>query len=213
MKTFSNIAKRAAAVIAIAALVVLMIPFGTGVTDSHADDNTMYTPAYKVVVDVNEDNSYDYHERLDMFYVTAHHGIYRYLPQQGQKISGIRVPGYDYETYTQSGYKVIKIGSGSYTLTGLNSYDIYYNIAMYEDENEEKDMLLLNLIPTDWETGIEDAYCEVNLPKEADLSKANVYSGSYGTAGNEDNAVLNTGSDGKTITISQDGATLVFKKG
>ena len=193
---------RSLALIAAAALIVLAIPFVNTGADSHASDNTMYTLNYDVTVDVSEDNSYDYLEHLDMYYVTAHHGIYRYIPKQGQKISGIRVPGYEYDTYTQSGYEVIKIGSGSYTLTGEHPYDIMYNIAMYEDENNEKDMLLLNLVPTDWETDIGSSKCVVNLPKEADLSKAKVYSGSYGTASNEDNAVLETGDDGRTITIT-----------
>ena len=197
-----RILRRAASVLAIAAAVFMMFPLGLPGGDSHASDNTMYTLEYNVTVDVAKDNSYDYHEYLDMYYVTAHHGIYRYIPMQGQKISGIKVPGYHYDTYTQSGYQVVKIGSGDYTLTGENPYDIYYNIAMYEDENSEKDMLLLNLIPTDWETDIGASKCVVTLPKEADLSKAKVYSGSYGTASNEDNAVLETGDDGKTITIT-----------
>ncbi|MBR2389368.1 MAG: DUF2207 domain-containing protein [Mogibacterium sp.] len=198
----TGILRRAAAVLAIAAVAVMMMPFMTAGTGSYASDNTMYTTNYDVTVDVAKNNSYDFHEHLDMYYVTAHHGIYRYLPMQGQKISGIKVPGYEYDTYTQSGYQVIKIGSGSFTLTGENPYDILYNIAMYEDENNEKDMLLLNLIPTDWETDIGSSKCVVNLPKEADLSKAKVYSGSYGTASNEDNAVLETGNDGKTITVT-----------
>jgi len=191
---------RIAAVLGILAVVFFMAPRVSG--PAIADDNTMYTPVYNVTVDVSEDNSYDYHEHLGMYYVTPHHGIYRYLPKQGQKISGIKVPGYDFETYTDSGYEVVKIGSGSYTLTGDNEYDIYYRIAMYEDENSDMDMLLLNLIPTDWETGIEKAEMTINLPKEADLSKVQVYSGSYGTEGNEDNAELKTGEDGKTIKIT-----------
>jgi len=201
-KSGISVLRRAAAVLAIAAVAVMMVPFGLRGSDSHADDNTMYTMNYDVTVDVSKNNSYDYHEHLDMYYVTEHHGIYRYLPMQGQRISNISVPGYNYETYTQNGYEVIKIGSGSYTLTGENPYDIFYNIAMYEDENNEKDMLLLNLIPTDWETSIGSSTCIINLPKEADLSKAKVYSGSYGTASNEDNAVLETSDDGKTITIT-----------
>ena len=203
IKTRSKrILKRAAVVLAIAAVAVMMIPFMTGGAGTYASDNTMYTTNYDVTVDVAENNSYDYHEHLDMYYVTAHHGIYRFLPMQGQKISHIKVPGYDYETYNQSGYQVIKIGSGSYTLTGENPYDIFYNIAMYEDENNEKDMLLLNLIPTDWETDIMSSKCVVNLPKEADLSKAKIYSGSYGTDSNEDNAVLETSEDGMTMTVT-----------
>ncbi len=197
------LAKRIAAVFAAAALVVMMIPFG--ITDggvSYATDNTMETLNYNVDVDVYEDNTYDFHEHLDINYLTPHHGIYRYIPVSGCKISKIKVPGYDYEDYTQGGYLVVKIGSGSYTLTGENPYDIYYHIMMYEDENEEQDKLLINLIPTDWETDIDSVKCTVNMPKEADLSKLEIFSGGYGAEGNEDNAKVQTSSDGKSFTVS-----------
>ena len=124
----TGVLKKAAAVLAIAVVAVMMMPFATSGTGSYASDNTMYTIKYDVTVDVAKNNSYDFHEHLDMYYVTAHHGIYRYLPMQGQKISGIKVPGYDYETYNQSGYQVVKIGSGNYTLTGENPYAILYTI-------------------------------------------------------------------------------------
>lgn len=192
--------RRLAAVLAIAALIIMMIPF-TG-QQVYASDNTMAAVEYNVDVDVSEDNSYQYHEYLGIYYSTPHHGIYRYIPTKGVQISGVKVPGYEYDTYNQSGYLVVKIGSGSYTLTGLNPYDIYYKISMWDDENPEKDMLLLNLIPTDWETDIYESTCTITLPKEADLSKAQVFSGPYGTDTNEDGAVLTTGDDGKTITVT-----------
>ena len=150
-------ASRAAAVIGIAAVILMML--AVSLPKVSADDNTMLTKRYDVTVDVSEDNSYDFHEHLDMYYVTPHHGIYRYLPKQGQVISGIQVPGYNFETYTQSGNEVIKIGSGSYVLTGDNPYDIYYNIAMFADGNDEMDMMLINLLPSDWETGISESTC------------------------------------------------------
>ena len=198
--TRTSLKLRIAATAGILALVLCMFPFGTWKVS--AADNTMYTEEYNVKVDVSEDNSYEINENLEMYYVTPHHGIYRYIPMQGQIISDIRVPNYEYETYMQNGYEVIKIGSGSYTLTGSHPYKIMYRIAMFEDGNTEKDMLLLNLIPTDWETDIGSSYCEVVLPKEADLSKAEVYSGTYGATGNEDNVVMETSADGKVIKLS-----------
>ena len=188
------------AVTVIAALVLMIVPFSA--SEAYAADNTMATTAYNVEVEVSEDNSYDFHEHLDMYYVTPHHGIYRYIPTQGVMIGHFRVPGYDYETYRQSGYMVVKIGSGDYTLTGSNPYDIYYNISMWEDDNEEKDMLLLNLIPTDWETDIDSSTCIVVLPKEADIKRAEVFSGSYGADSNELGSVITTGDDGRTITVT-----------
>ena len=195
----SSIVRRFAAVVGILAVLLFTTP-GVAV-EVMADDNTMNTLNYDVTVDVAENNSYDFHEHLDMDYVTPHHGIYRYIPIKGMRISDIRVPGYNYETYKQPGYQVIKIGSGDFTLIGENPYDIGYKLTMYEDENEEKDMLLLNLVPTDWETGIEKSKCVINLPKDADLSKAEVFSGSYGTRINEVGAQLET-TGNRTITIT-----------
>ncbi len=209
-----SLAARAAAVIAVIGLILMLVPFTGGY--SHAADNTMYATEFNVEVDVAEDNSYDYHEYINVYYATPHHGIYRYIPVRGYRVGGIQVPGYEYETYSESGNKVVKIGSADYVLTGENPYDIYYKITMWEDENTEKDMLLLNLIPTDWETDIGSVKCTVNLPKGADLSKAEVFSGSYGTSSNEDNAVMTPSDDGQTITITAEdlpahhGITLAF---
>ena len=76
----AGVLKKAAAALAIAAVAVMMMPFMTAGTGSYASDNTMYTTNYDVTVDVAKNNSYDFHEHLDMYYVTAHHDIYRYLP-------------------------------------------------------------------------------------------------------------------------------------
>lgn len=92
-KGSAGIIKRAAAVLAIVAVAVLMTPIGIPGTDSHAADNTMYTVNYDVEVEVAENNSYDYHEHLDMYYVTPHHGIYRYLPVPSMVVSATKPAG------------------------------------------------------------------------------------------------------------------------
>lgn len=195
-----SLAARCAAAAAALLLAVFAMPIGSA--EVYASDNTMETPVYTVNVDVSENNSYVIQEHIDINFVTPHHGIYRYIPINGSEITGIRVPGYDYSTYKENGNLVVKIGSGSYTLIGLNEYDINYKITMYDDENSDMDMLLLNLIPTGWETSIGKVSATVNLPKEADLKDVEVYSGSYGTEGNEDGAVLTTSDDGKSFRVT-----------
>ena len=185
-----------------AAVSVFLFTAPLGYDEAYASDNTMYATDYEVNVEVHENNSYDFEEKLNIFYITPHHGIYRYIPINGSKISRIKVPGYEYETYTQNGNNVIKIGSGSYTLTGDNEYDIYYKLSMYDDENAEKDMMLINVIPTGWETDIKSAHGTVTLPKDTDLSKVQVYSGPYGTEGNEDNVKLEVDEASRTIKYS-----------
>ena len=56
-KSSTGILRRAAAVLAIAAVTVMMMPFMTNVTGSYASDNTMYTTNYDVTVDVAKNNS------------------------------------------------------------------------------------------------------------------------------------------------------------
>lgn len=192
---------RCAVLTAVIAL-VMMLALPAGMQEVRAADNTMETPEYTIDVDVAENNSYDISESMLINFVTPHHGIYRYIPINGSEITNLRVPGYNYETYKQNGNVVIKIGSGSYTLVGLNEYDISYRITMYEDGNKDMDMLLLNLIPTGWETPIGNVTATVHLPKAADLSQIEIYSGEYGTEGNEDNARVETSQDGMTITVT-----------
>ena len=195
-----SVAVRFAALAAVLALVAFSVPSGRATV--YAADNTMETPNYTVNIDVAENNSYDISESLDINFVTPHHGIYRYIPINGSEITSLRVPGYNYDYYRQNGNMVVKIGSGEYTLVGLNHYDINYTITMYDDENDSMDMLLINLIPTGWETPIENVTATVNLPKEADLNDIEIYSGEYGTEGNEDGAVCTPSADGMSFTVT-----------
>ncbi len=195
--------RRFAALLAIVAITVLCVvaaPWST--IGSYAYDNTMETESFNVSIAVSEDNSYDITENIRMNYIEPHHGIYRYIPTEGYTVKNIDVPGYDYDTYRENGNIVIQIGSGSYTLTGTNDYTIKYKISMYDDENTDMDMLLINVIPTGWQTDITEASGTITLPKAADLDKLEVYSGSYGTEGNEDNVTVETGTDGTTIRFS-----------
>ena len=196
----SSLKNRITAIAGIMAVLIFVTPFGKW--EVAAADNTMYATDYEVNVDVHENNSYDFEETLNIYYATPHHGIYRYIPINGSRISNIKVPGYEYETYTQNGNDVIKIGSGSYTLTGDNEYRIYYRLSMYDDENSEKDMMLINVIPTGWETDIAYAHGVITLPKDTDLSKVQVFSGSFGTEGNEDNVKIEVDEASRAIKFA-----------
>ena len=195
----ASLISRTAAVLAIFSLLLFAFPLVGH--EANAEDNTYSTPSFHVEVVASENNTFQVDETIDVDYEYPHHGIYRYIPTNGVHLTRISVPGYDYETYTQNGYKVLKIGSSSYTLIGPNQYNISYNMAFYDDEDTRLDRLALNVIPTGWETAIEHASATITLPKEADLSKVQIYSGTYGTEGNEDNAKVTTSADGKTIQV------------
>jgi len=195
--------RRVLSVAASLALVLMLTAgFCTGtLQEAYAADSSYGTENFDVTVDVNEDNSYNITESIVVDFYYPHHGIYRYIPENGSRVNKVKVPGYDFSTYTESGNLVIKIGSADYTVYGEYPYDIYYEMQVYDDSDTSKDYMLLNVIPTDWETPIDEATATITLPKEADLSDVKVYSGRYGTEENEDNVQLETSSDGRTVTV------------
>ncbi|MBQ0018246.1 MAG: DUF2207 domain-containing protein [Clostridiales bacterium] len=194
-------------VIAVSFVLCMSVAIGlthnAGLTEeAYASDNTYTTNSFVVDVTAKENNAFSIREDIQIDFFYPHHGIYRYVPINGYNFSNISVPGYDYETYTDNGSYVFQIGSGAYTVDGVNDYNINYTITAYDDETTEKDVLMLNLIPTGWSTDIHYAEATVHLPKKADLSGVKVFSGTYGTDSNEDNATLKTSDDGQTITVS-----------
>ena len=119
-------------------------------------------------------------EEINIDAVNPMHGIYRYIPLEGSaymeidgeavrlnramKVKDAFVSGYEYETYTDSGNLVLRIGSADYYINGPQSYVITYNCVFYEDEIESKDFIYYNVIPQGWETEIARAQVTVNMP-------------------------------------------------
>lgn len=162
------------------------------------------TDRFDVEIKVDEDNVYWFHEKIDVNFETPHHGIYRYIPERMVKINSIEVPGYEKKIYSESRNKVIQIGSADYTLTGKHSYDVLYRMQLYDDKDSTKDILSLDVIPTGWGSSIEAAKISIILPKTAPLENIAIYSGTYGSKGNEDGVKVETKNDGKTILLSAD---------
>lgn len=183
-------------------MMLCFIQGGELIGKSYASDNTYNTNKFYVDVNALENNAFEIREDIQVDFFYPHHGIYRYVPINGYKFSGISVPGYDYDTYTDNGSFVFQIGSADYYENGITDYTIKYKLTAYDDETTEKDVLMLNLIPTGWSTDIHSARATIHLPKPADLSGAKVYSGYYGSDTNEDNAVIKTSEDGQTIFVS-----------
>ena len=186
------------AIIAAALLILSACPQTT--LRAYADDSYR-TTAFDVDISAAEDNSFVVNETIDVDFLSSHHGIYRYIPLNGIHLSDISVPGYEYDVRTQGGYKSIRIGDADISLTGPQTYKVGYKMEFYDDEDDSLDRLALNVIPTGWETQIDQASATITLPKEADLDKVQVYSGGYGDKGNVDNAELTVSEDGKTIHV------------
>ena len=115
-------------------------------------DDSYRTTTFNVDISASEDNSFYVNETIDVNFTYPHHGIYRYIPQNGIRVTDISVPGYKFDVSTRDGHKVIKIGDGDASLDGPQTYEIGYKMAFYDDEDESLDRLALNVIPTGWET-------------------------------------------------------------
>ncbi len=188
------------AVTLIAAVLLLAFACHQTSLQAHADDS--YTTSnFNVDIIASEDNSFTVSEKIDVDFIYPHHGIFRYIPTNGIRISDISVPGYSYDVSTRDGHKVIKIGDADISLNGPQTYEVSYRMAFYDDEDKALDRLALNVIPTGWETQIDHASATITLPEAADLGKARIYSGEYGDEGNTDNVQLTASDDGRTLRI------------
>lgn len=96
------------------------------------------------------------------------HGIFRKIPLRNTvtrlngtksnnraEISNISVSD-SYTTSTQNGYKVLKIGSSSKTVSGKKTYKIKYNYNIGKDPLKNADELYFNLIGDGWDTDIKN---------------------------------------------------------
>ena len=187
---------------AIAASLVLIAATVLGYYQtSYAADASYGTNSFDVKVVAHENNSFDIQEDITVDFWYPHHGIYRYIPDNGVTINNVDVPGYYYEEYQEGGNKVLQIGDGDYTLDGINQYRIAYKMTAYDDRDDSLDRLMLNVIPTGWETSIDHARALIKLPKKTDLSKIQLYTGEAWSEENAVNATAKAGSDGKTIYV------------
>lgn len=191
-----------------AALMLTLIP---GKVSANAGGYT--TSAYNVAMKVNTDHSYDVTETIDVNFTEPRHGIYRYIPYQGDfyrqidgaksekpyvaKVSNISVTGGDVDVSREDGSVVLQIGDEDTTVTGNHQYVIHYTWDPGDDGISDFDDVYFNVLPKQWPTAIGSSTITVTMPKAFDKSKVHLYSGTYGAT---DNAYFNVSVSGKTIT-------------
>ncbi len=164
---------------------------------------------YSVNMIVNEDNSFDITEDIDVIFTEHKHGIFRKLPLRNKvvrndgstssnraKITNISSSD-NSSIYNESGYKVIKIGDPDKTLIGEKSYKISYKYDIGKDKAKNFDELYFNIIGTEWDTYIDNVSFNIVMPKEFDSSKIGFSAGSKGTIGTNK---VNYTVDGNVIT-------------
>ena len=118
------------------------------------------------------------------------------------KIDRMWVDGWDYETYDEDDRRVLKIGSGDVTVTGPQTFSLGYRIRMYDDMDTAGDIFYLDLLPTGWETAIEESDITVRFPKPVDEESIEIYASGYGSSEVVENVSWAYDEDSMTVKIS-----------
>lgn len=170
------------------------------VIPNYAEAGTIYNTnnleyeitSYNVTMVVNEDNTFDITEDIVADFNVLKHGIYRKIPLRNYierldgtkssnraEITNISVSE-EFSSYTQNGYKVLKIGNPYNAFTGTRSYKIKYTYNIGKDPLKDADELYYNLIGTEWDTSIQNVTFKIIMPKEFDNSQLGFSSGYEG---------------------------------
>lgn len=165
-----------AALIIAFAMVAFLLPAPVS-----ANSGGYTTPSFDVNVVTDEDHVFHVSEEIHVSFYEPRHGIYRYIPDGGRYygIRDVKVQGYNYEVYKESGSVVIQIGDADYVVDGDQTYRITYDIVGYRDDSKDQDYLSLDLLPTGWSTEIDSANLRVEFPKEID--QIETFVGRYGS--------------------------------
>jgi uncharacterized membrane protein YgcG len=177
-------------------LFAMMILFGLNTV--WAADESYVTKNYDVRMDVNGNNTFLVQEDIKVDFTEPRHGIYRYIPYKGtitrqvdgstvddryrMKISDVKVEGYQFDTDTENGNLVIRIGSEDENVNGPQEYRISYRCTLYDDENTAFDSVYWNLLPQGWPTSIEASTMTVHMPKAFAAGSVELIAGRSGQA-------------------------------
>lgn len=131
-------------------------------------------------------------ENIDLTFSAQNHGILRAIPESYNgyrtklRIVQVQRDGKDepYDTYTQNGNLVLKIGSKSKTITGAHSYKIVYEqqrIVLFDQSAEHKQQFYWDVNGDQWGQLMQRVEATVQLKGQAlKPQKANCYTGVTG---------------------------------
>lgn len=192
----------------------LFSDFGSSDTAVYYDD-CMETTGYDVDVQIEENNSYTVTETIDVKFLEARHGIYRYIPLTGSSIyqdSDGREEQIPYsgkvtqveasetcEKSVENGNRVLRLGDADHYVYGPATYRISYN---YRPRFQKKDYtnIYYNLYPTQWQNDIPaGSSFRITFPKEVNENKIQFYCGPYGSM-EDGNDLVSWNMNGNVLT-------------
>jgi len=171
--------QRAAGILAV--LLAFVFVLGAMPVPVWADEGGFTTDSFNVTVETEQNHVFHVSEEITVDFSAPRHGLYRYIPDGDRyySVENIRVAGYEYDVYSESGNKVVQIGSADRYVNGVQTYRITYDIVGFLDDDETRDMLSIDLLPTGWSTPIQSADLTLTLPRE--VKDLTFYAGGYGS--------------------------------
>lgn len=151
---------------------------------------------YKIDINVNENASAYFAEKIDVNFMEYRHGIYRWitLPIKWKvkdannnktiyssiKVDNIAVVSDPYKIENKIEHKIIKIGDKDKNIIGNKSYKLSYLTKLYEDKIDGYDQFYCNILPFYNEAPVENAEINIVMPKKFDKDNIKLIVGSAG---------------------------------
>lgn len=169
-------------------------------------DNGYRVDNYNVEMVVNDDRSVDVQEIIDVYFLEASHGIYRYIPYSATEhyidkngneqtkefkhnITNFKVHN-DEDVYFKdllistgnaSGCNVYQIGREKSTVTGEHQYKLSYKIALGDDRDDIEDVFYYNIIGAGVNTTITNTTFSIKFSgQNIESENFKFYVGTYG---------------------------------
>ena len=168
-----------------------------GCIDVYADDGGYTIDDYTVNAIYHSNNTIDVKEVIDVNFSSYRHGIYRNIPEtmyinRDEKyklhIKDIAVLNDEYDVDSDSGNRVIQIGSEDYTIIGPHTYTLTYTIVIPEDYHSDLDFIYYSVLGNNWDTTISHFSFDIQFEKaltEKEMSNIQVFSGNLGNQSND----------------------------
>ena len=150
---------------------------------ANADSSDYVIKSYDIDIVVNENNTLDITETIDVYFYDDSHGIIRMIPVKNEVkrldgtsnvntaiIKKLKIND-KYKVLRKKDSYSIRIGDPYHTITNDKRYIINYNYNIGKDPSSDYDELYYNIIGNDWDTTISNVTFKIVMPKSFDLSK------------------------------------------
>ncbi len=170
--------------------------------------------SYDIYMKVNENNTMDITETLNVWFHTSKHGIYRDIPLSNKvtRLDGTTTKNHarvtdvsvneEFTTGTEDNNFRIRIGDEHKKIKGPKEYKISYNYNLGKDPLKDVDELYFNLVGTAWKAPMENVTFTIEMPKSFDEKKLGFSAGWERSA---DSSNINWKVSGLTITGNYNG--------